>query len=603
MSKNLLAMLRGSSRVRAGAAQRPTARAAEVAHLQSDSLEPKVLLSAASFSVNASGFLSVDGSNAGETITVQDNGTTVEIDCDGTVTDTGVAAGSLAGVRLSGRGGNDVLTIDDSLAGLKNQIYGNDGDDILNGTSGDDLLRGGDGVDTYNAGDGDDRLNVGGLDTTPINGGDGYDRITYVGDDGGTLGLNLVSSDVEYVSGSANGDVIDLTGQTVNAIVLGREGDDTITGGSGNDTLRGGDGIDTLLGGDGNDNLIGEAGADVLDGQGGNDRAAYNNSDAGVDVSLASGLGSGGHAAGDTLTNIENLTGSAFNDILRGDAGDNVLFGLDGDDLLEGGAGGDRLGGSSGIDTISYANSASGVRADLGARAFVGGDATNDIVGGVENIIGSIFADNLGGDAGGNFLIGGDGNDVIMGGGGADILNGDAGNDTLDGGTGTDIVSGGDGDDVVRGDQDDLNAGLITGGADSDRLILVGAGSAAGGGVSASVGTLGFEQVDGSALGDDIDATGATIGLLISGLGGNDVILGGSGDDTLNGGNGNDTIAGGLGRDLIRGQGGDDILSGTDLLMGTTDGEVDRLIGGSGTDTGYQNADPENISGDTEIVI
>ena len=49
----------------------------------------------------------------------------------------------------------------------------------------------------------------------------------------------------------------------------------------------------------------------------------------------------GGHAAGDTLINIEHLTGSAHGDTLIGDAGANRLTGLDGDDTLTGGAGAD----------------------------------------------------------------------------------------------------------------------------------------------------------------------------------------------------------------------------------------------------------------------
>ena len=39
------------------------------------------------------------------------------------------------------------------------------------------------------------------------------------------------------------------------------------------------------------------------------------------------GTGSGGDAQGDTLTNIENLTGSNFDDTLEGNAGNNKLVG------------------------------------------------------------------------------------------------------------------------------------------------------------------------------------------------------------------------------------------------------------------------------------
>jgi Ca2+-binding RTX toxin-like protein len=65
-------------------------------------------------------------------------------------------------------------------------------------------------------------------------------------------------------------------------------------------------------------------------------------------VSLLSGTGSGGYAQGDTLTNIEHLTGSWYDDFLIGNDGDNVLAGLGGDDILKGGGGADTLFGGSG---------------------------------------------------------------------------------------------------------------------------------------------------------------------------------------------------------------------------------------------------------------
>ena len=97
----------------------------------------------------------------------------------------------------------------------------------------------------------------------------------------------------------------------------------------------------------GDDLLTGDAGADQLTGGAGNDFASYTISPAAVNVSLFTGLGSGGDAAGDTLSGIENLQGSTdFGDTLEGDNGANwlrglnganTLRGLGGDDLLEGG--------------------------------------------------------------------------------------------------------------------------------------------------------------------------------------------------------------------------------------------------------------------------
>ena len=66
----------------------------------------------------------------------------------------------------------------------------------------------------------------------------------------------------------------------------------------------------------------------------GSDRAIYAGSDAGVTVNLATGTGQGGHAEGDTLMRIEDLIGSAYDDILTGDGGNNRLVGGAGADVF-----------------------------------------------------------------------------------------------------------------------------------------------------------------------------------------------------------------------------------------------------------------------------
>ena len=96
---------------------------------------------------------------------------------------------------------------------------------------------------------------------------------------------------------------------------MAKGGNDAISGGSGDDLIEGGDGADTLTGGTGNDTIStggqndlieGGAGADI-DGGDGNDTIICNS--AAITVSLTSGLGTGGEAEGDRLSNIENITG------------------------------------------------------------------------------------------------------------------------------------------------------------------------------------------------------------------------------------------------------------------------------------------------------
>ncbi|MDB2414915.1 Ig-like domain-containing protein, partial [Rickettsiales bacterium] len=128
--------------------------------------------------------------------------------------------------------------------------------------------------------------------------------------------------------------------------------------------LTGTTGNDVLQGGDGDDSLIGLSGADTLDGGAGIDTASYADSDAAINIDLSAAPqydaegnpyieGSGGHADGDRLRNIENITGSKFDDNITGDAGANLLDGGEGDDTLNGAGGADKLIGGAGSDNLS----------------------------------------------------------------------------------------------------------------------------------------------------------------------------------------------------------------------------------------------------------
>jgi Ca2+-binding RTX toxin-like protein len=87
---------------------------------------------------------------------------------------------------------------------------------------------------------------------------------------------------------------------------------------------------------------------------------------------LATGHGGGGNAQGDTLFNIENLTGSAFNDTLEGNAGNNVLAG------------------GVGIDLASFEHAAAGVNVSLAVTAAQNTlGAGTDTLSGFENLTGS----------------------------------------------------------------------------------------------------------------------------------------------------------------------------------------------------------------------
>jgi Ca2+-binding RTX toxin-like protein len=126
------------------------------------------------------------------------------------------------------------------------------------------------------------------------------------------------------------------------------DGDDTMYGVGGNDRLYGGLGNDKLYGGAGNDFLRGGPGADAMDGGTGTDTADYSTAKGGLSVSLLSGKDDWG----DTLTSIENVTGSGLNDHLTGNNGGNVLDGGAGNDVLTGLGGDDTYVVASAVDTV-----------------------------------------------------------------------------------------------------------------------------------------------------------------------------------------------------------------------------------------------------------
>ena len=186
----------------------------------------------------------------------------------------------------------------------------------------------------------------------------------------GGVGNDVIFGDSIYADnadGGWNKFVADNPGKTggqllnelyYNHAAYGREGtqggNDSLSGGSGNDILYGQKGNDTLLGGDGDDLLVGGSGNDILNGGAGVDTASYMDAGSGVTVSLAVGVAQNTGGAGiDTLSNIENLIGSAFGDTLTGDGNANILSGLAGNDTLIGGGGNDTLIGGAGADTMT----------------------------------------------------------------------------------------------------------------------------------------------------------------------------------------------------------------------------------------------------------
>jgi len=455
---------------------------------------------------------------------------------------------------------------DDTITGNSdgNSIVGGTGNDVLEGLQGNDTLIGGDDIDTA-----DYRAATGGIDV---------DLSAFLANDDGYGGTDTLTA-IEHIIGSDNADLIQ-----------GDGADNSIIGGTGDDTIRGGQGYDTLIGGIGTDELRFD------------DLTAV-----GIDIDFAAGEAFyAADGAIDTFTEFERYYLTIQNDTISGSVSGENVFGLAGDDVFLASGGVDTLQGDGGSDSLDYSllASVSSIAVTLTGSTQTtvtvnGSGSGNDLITGIENIIGTAGADVIVGDAEENRLEGMVGNDDLRGAGGADVLIGGDGNDTLDGGDGDDSLDGGDGADSLRGgDGDDT----LRGGGDIDTADY----TLAVAGVTASLATLQTSN-DGTGGVDDLieieNLLGSNYGDALIGGNFNNSIDGGDGFDFVQGGIGNDTLVGGLGTDtvsfedltggsvtvnlqsgtaLFSGDGSTDIFSGFESVDGSAGG--DTFIGSTGAD-------------------
>jgi RTX calcium-binding nonapeptide repeat (4 copies) len=188
------------------------------------------------------------------------------------------------------------------------------------------------------------------------------------------------------LAGMAGADTLVASGfpTTAAVVAIGGEGSDTITGGdtedilvdgpgSGSDTLDalGGDdalthngGGDQLLGGEGNDLFLSNSVCDGEQIRGGNgrDNSSWARFGEGVAANLAVGTAGrpgGGEAPDcsggplDSISEVEDLEGSSFDDVFYGDGGPNQLLGHPGRDVYFAAAGEDSILANSGDSDLT----------------------------------------------------------------------------------------------------------------------------------------------------------------------------------------------------------------------------------------------------------
>jgi Ca2+-binding RTX toxin-like protein len=433
--------------------------------MQIDPLEPRRLLS---FTLT-NGTLNVSGTAGDDFINVSVNPIDGSIELDDNLDFHDFSPSDVKGIFIDAGAGDDDISIDPGIS-IPSTLFGDDGNDSIQGGGGNDAIDGFGGDDTLDGGAGDDVL-VGGDGADELLGGAGTDTAAYfdktqpvsltldgLANDGTAGEGDFIGSDIENLTGGDGNDTI--IGDNAVNILDGGPGDDYLNGGGGDDALNAtGEGNDTLVGGKGNDTAIYTSG--------------------GVKVTLDGKANDGAPGEHDNIK-TEWVAVNGDNNMLVGDDGPNLLFcfgkhntiiGNGGDDMItdnspdgkcvvSGGPGDD-------IFALNVASASAGtVDGGPGTDAFEafftnGGSGVNVIdlskFTGVENVSGTPGNDSIIGDAADNLLIGHEGNDTIVGMGGNDVIDGGLGADSLEGSAGDDVfvnnsnTTSGDADTVIGG--------------------------------------------------------------------------------------------------------------------------------------------------------
>lgn len=535
-----------------------------------------------------------------------------------------IFTGSLAAESVVGGSGDDVIRLNGTLEGEDRFFAGGGNDTIYLSAIGQEYGNGGSGINEFifdNTSELTDDYRLT-LNVNP-NGSDDTLRFSYDGlDDNGdavtlsaAYGLTNYTIDSVIVSDRLTFIGLEDLGVDVDMDITGVE---TLHGTSFRDFIRFGEfsngeadaevflgGVQTFHGGDGNDNLTGhnQLGGMTIYGEAGDDVINLT----GILESANGGGSAFGGEGNDTLDFTvgfqSNWTGTA---LLDGGAGDDTFF-VDSANTT--------VIGDIGNDTLNLIALRSGTRSDIhiGDSAYdsriitptninysiniVTAGAGDPADFGIENVIGSLHADQIQGSEVSNRLFGATGNDIIYGHGGDDYLFGGGGVDSLFGGDGNDVISIGQ-----QAKNNDFNPNIVDGGEGIDTLTFQYFPELTETGDVVIFGILN-RALDGRAIADLQTGLGSyfydipennnnpttvefsnienlTGGYLNDQLFGNNItntLIGGGGDDFLDGREGDDFLIGGLGDDQVFGGAGNDTITagrGSDAIDGGQDTDI-----------------------------
>lgn len=335
------------------------------------------------------------------------------------------------------------------------------------------------------------------------------------------------------------------------------------------------------------------------------------------------------------------IVGTPGPDILRGTTRSDVIVGLGGNDRIYGGKGNDLICGGFGVDVLSGGDGSDSLIAGAPSAPVQPRDGWADVlIGGAgSDVLTAQEAQPTSLGAGfeiGKRLVGGPGNDTLRGTAGPDLLDGGVGSDYLVARSGGDTVLGRDGDDLIAtGEPGNRPSGsgscsvvpdLVAMGPGDDRLssatriTAVPACENVGGNwsglalaldFSTSTAPVAVDLSTGTAVGQGADSLRNLPGVLpdffstlpalkvvgtdqayvLTGMAGNQWLVGGAGDDTLNGLAGADDLIGGDGDDVLH----DTVPGGPDLADGGAGDDVfDVIVDAWGT---RMPLGPETVAG------
>jgi S-layer protein len=372
--------------------------------------------------------------------------------------------------------------------------------------------------------------------------------------------------------GGAGGDTLNAANAVAAVSIDGGAGSDNITGsstigstlvgGSGNDSITGGSAADTIDGGTGTDRfnatLSEQAGSGTTDG------VVVNLSDAVITQSTVfSVIGKYLSASAptvaantstyvfsnesttnavvvDTLSSIENVTGTGGADYLVGSAAANVLIGGNGDDALVAGEGADTLTGGLGADSLRLVETVRSADViNLSAAVGISSDSARVALGGNDNDIGQ---------------------DVITGFNIADDTIAITATGVNDFEASTDLAMG-----TATGSVDDGTVGSFTTNTLIVSLNQVGALGAGSGDVVLTF--SGTRNGDAALAAPTAAELGGRISYNLTGTLVTDTLSGGPLADVITGGQGADSLFGGAGADTFKFADGDSSEAGIDVFV------------------------------------